>query len=116
MGIAAHTLPIQPVNMIIFGSFARREADAQSDIDAVFVASSDLHDDDEACIESVESWRNSVRAITSNSVEIIEVARADISEKLSSGAHLWLDVARDGIVIQGESLDELREISHAQAS
>ena len=37
MGAAASELPLPPESVIIFGSFARREADRSSDIDTVIV-------------------------------------------------------------------------------
>ncbi len=108
MGTAARELPIPPGSVIVFGSFARREADSESDIDAVIVRPDDIDDDDDMWAAGVEEWRRSARAITGNPVEVIEIGRAAASEKLSGRSQLWRDVARDGVVVQGATLDELR--------
>lgn len=113
MGDAARQLAIPPVSVIIFGSFARREADRESDIDAVLVRPDGVDEDDEAWTEGVAQWRASVRAITGNSVEVIETGRTEIGEKLMAKQPLWRDVARDGVVVHGASVDELTGVVRA---
>ncbi len=108
MGAVARELPLPPASVIVFGSFARREADRQSDIDAVIVRPDDVDDDDDTWTAGVEQWRSKVRAITGNPVEVIEIGRSEAIEKLSSRGQLWRDVAREGVVVQGATLDELR--------
>ncbi|MFT7475370.1 MAG: hypothetical protein ACI81L_002308 [Verrucomicrobiales bacterium] len=109
MGTSARELPLPPVSVIIFGSFARREADKHSDIDAVLVRPDDIGDDDDNWSGGVEQWRERVRAFTGNPVEVIEVDRTEASEKLASASSLWRDIARDGIVVHGATLNDLRE-------
>lgn len=109
MGTTAGELPLPPVSVIIFGSFARREADRHSDIDAVLVRPDDIDDDDENWGDGVEQWRERVRAFTGNTVEVIEVDRTEVTEKLASASSLWRDIARDGIVAHGATLNDLRE-------
>ncbi|MEE9415426.1 MAG: nucleotidyltransferase domain-containing protein [Acidimicrobiales bacterium] len=108
MGVAASQLPLPPASAFIFGSFARREADRESDIDAVLVRPADVDEDDETWTVGVEQWHRSVRAITGNPVEVIETGKFEVGEKLRSGGQLWRDVARDGVVVYGATLDELR--------
>ena len=109
MSIAARELPHPPVSVIVFGSFARREADKHSDIDVVMVRPDDIDEEDDNWSDGVEQWRERVRAFTGNSVEVIEVGRAEASEKLASASSLWRDIARDGIVVHGATLNDLRE-------
>lgn len=99
--------------MIVFGSFARREADRQSDIDAVVVRPDGVDGEDNAWTAGVEQWRRSTHAITGNPTEVIEIGLSEVIEKLSSGGQLWRDVARDGVVVHGATLDELRCVIHA---
>ncbi|MDH4119742.1 MAG: nucleotidyltransferase domain-containing protein [Acidimicrobiia bacterium] len=113
MGAATHELPLPPSSVIVFGSFARREADRGSDIDAVIVRPDNVDDDDDTWTDGVEQWRRTVRAITGNPVEVIEIGRAEAIEKLSNGGQLWGDVGRDGVVIHGATLDELRGVVRA---
>jgi DNA-binding transcriptional ArsR family regulator len=112
IGIAAAALPAPPLSVIVFGSFARGEATADSDLDIVVVRPDDL-DEDEAWTASIDGWRDHVRAVAGNPVEILEVSRTEVGTKLGSRSTLWRDVARDGVVVHGLSLDELREPAHA---
>lgn len=109
MGAAARELPIPPVGVIVFGSFARREADEQSDIDAVMVRPDDIDNDNDTWSGGVDQWRERVRAFTGNTVEVIEIDRAEASAKLASTSSLWQDIAREGIVVHGATLNDLRE-------
>ena len=108
MGVAAAALPTPPSSVIIFGSFARREADRHSDIDAVIVRPDSIDADDDTWIAGVEQWREAVRAITGNAVEVIETNQTEAAKQLASKHALWRDVARDGVVVQGVTLDQLR--------
>jgi predicted nucleotidyltransferase len=94
MGAAAAEMPLPPASMIIFGSFARREADRRSDIDALIVRADGVDEDDDTWTAGVEQWRQSVRTITGNPVEVIGADRAEASEKLSSKSSLWRDISR----------------------
>lgn len=108
IGTAARDLPVPPASVIIFGSFARREADRHSDIDALIVRPDGVDEDDETWAAGVEQWRESVHAITGNPVEVIEADRAEATEKLAGRRSVWRDIASDGVVVHGATLDELR--------
>ena len=105
----AAALPVKPESLIVFGSFARGEADAQSDIDAVFIRPADLGDSDEAWGDSVEQWRYQIRRISGNLVEVLEVRSDEIGERLSSRLPVWRDIRREGIVVHGRGIDELAD-------
>src|SRR5690606_35078858 len=89
MGRLAEVLPQLPVSLIVFGSFARREADAGSDIDVVVVRPADVDEDDDAWVESLEGWRRDVRRLTGNPVEILEVSADETATKLAGRAQVW---------------------------
>ena len=107
IGAAADSLPLSPVSIIVFGSFARSEADEQSDVDAIVVRPDDVPEDDDAWASAVECWRNEARAITGNRVEVLEVSYAEVRTRLASDMALWRDVIRDGIAVHGLEIDEL---------
>ena len=115
IGAAAGELPLPPASVIVFGSFARREADRGSDIDVVIVRPDDVDDDDGTWTAGVDKWLRSARAITGNDVEVVEAGLSRAIEKLSNGGHLWEEVARDGVAIFGANLNELRDMSDALA-
>ncbi|MDW3214765.1 MAG: nucleotidyltransferase domain-containing protein [Ilumatobacteraceae bacterium] len=108
---SATALAPSPVSVIVFGSFARGEADEQSDLDVIVVRPDEIADDDDAWAAAIEQWRNEARAITGNEVEVLEIARDQMPARLESGSTLWRDVVRDGVVIHGLALDELNPVA-----
>jgi predicted nucleotidyltransferase len=107
IGEAVSAISPEPVSVVAFGSFARGEADAHSDIDLAVVRTDDVDDDDEGWAESIDVWRRQVRAITGNDVEIIEATASEATRKLRGRSELWRNIKRDGIVVHGRALDEL---------
>jgi len=110
MGRLAGALPQPPVSVIVFGSFARREAEVGSDIDVVVVRPADLDEDDDAWSTSLEAWRRDVRRLTGNPVEVLEVSADEAATKLAGRAQLWADIRRDGRVVHGLGLRQLRSV------
>ena len=113
MGRLAGALPRPPVSVIVFGSFARREADADSDIDVVVVRPADIDEEDDAWSTSLESWRREVRRIAGNPVEVLEVSADEAARKLAGRTDVWADIRRDGRVVHGLGTDELRAVRSA---
>lgn len=110
MGRRAGALPHPPVSVIVFGSFARREAGADSDIDVVVVRPADVDEDDDAWSVSLEAWRRDVRRLTGNPVEVLEVSADEAATKLAGRAQVWADIRRDGRVVHGLDLHQLRSV------
>lgn len=102
-----------PVSLVVFGSFARSDADEQSDIDAIVVRPGGVDPDDVGWVDGIEHGRVTARAITGNRVEILELSCDEVRERLGGDATLWRDVQRDGIVVYGLPLNELRESANA---
>lgn len=113
MGRLAAALPHPPASVILFGSFARRAADAESDIDIVVVRPEGIGEDDEAWVESLDAWRRDVRRLTGNPVEVLEVSAAEAAKKLAGHTQVWADIRRDGRVVYGLGIDELRAVRSA---
>ena len=107
IGRLAGTLPQPPLSVIVFGSFARREADARSDIDVVVVRPSGVDEDDVAWSASLETWRSDVRRFASNPVEVLEVSVCEAATKFGDRSPLWADIGGDGLVVHGLGIDEL---------
>ncbi len=107
MGRIASRLPVPPLSTIVFGSFARGEADTESDIDTVLVRPAGVDESDELWSESVEQWRASVHRASGNRVEVLEVGVGEVAALLDSRRQVWRDIRRDGLVVQGLSLAEL---------
>ena len=107
MGRYSLGLPVVPLSAIVFGSFARGEADIESDIDTVLVRPAGVDESDELWSESVEQWRASVLRASGNRVEVLEVGAGEVAALLNSRRQVWRDIRRDGLVVQGLSLAEL---------
>ncbi len=105
-GRLAGALPHPPVSVIVFGSFARREAGVDSDIDVVFVRPAGVDEDEWSA--SLEAWRRDTQRLTGTGVEVLEVGADEAAVKLRSRSPVWADIRRDGRVVHGLGLDELR--------
>ena len=106
MGRLAGALPHPPVSVIVFGSFARREAGVDSDIDVVVVRPAGVDEDEWSA--SLEAWRRDTRRLTGNPVEVLEVGADEAAAKLRSRSPVWTDIRRDGRVVHGLGLEELQ--------
>ncbi|MDQ3677438.1 MAG: helix-turn-helix domain-containing protein [Actinomycetota bacterium] len=107
LGQAAGDLEPPPACVIVFGSFARGEADAESDLDLIVVRPSGTDEDDERWRESVNRLRLRAQRLTGNRVEIVETDATKVRGLLRGRTPLWLDVRREGIVVFGTGLADL---------
>lgn len=108
LGALADQMDPSPVSTVVFGSLARGEADALSDVDVVLVRPTDVDEDDERWASSAEGWRTSTRRLTGNPVQVIEIDEAEVVRRLRRPTAFWADVLREGVVVHGSSLESLR--------
>jgi len=113
IGRLARALPCPPVSVILFGSFARREASPDSDIDLVVVRPDEMHEDDDAWAESLEGFRLDLRRLTGNPVEVLEVSADEAASRLAGRSPVWADIRREGRVVHGLELDQIRRVRSA---
>lgn len=114
IGRLAGALPRPPVSVIVFGSFARREANVDSDIDLVVIRPAHIDEHDIDWAEALEAWRSDIRRLTGNHAEVLEVDAGEAATKADSRSDLWSDIRRDGRVVHGLGLDDLRTVCRAQ--
>lgn len=108
IGRMASAMPNPPASVIVFGSFARREARTDSDIDVLVVRPTDIDEDDEGWANQLDDWRNGVGRLTGNAVEIVEYSPAEIETRLDEGSDLLRQVSTDGLLILGSDLASYR--------
>jgi predicted nucleotidyltransferase len=108
VGQLAEKLSPPPVSVIVFGSVARGDASVGSDIDLVVVRPAAVGEESDDWRRAVEAWRGEVRRLSGNAAEIVEVDEREIGQRLRSRRPMWRDVMRDGIVVYGASLADLR--------
>ena len=107
LGTLAQKMHPRPVSAVVFGSFARGEADAASDLDIVLVRPAGVGEDDEPWVSSTEKWRIAARRLTGNPVQVLEIDESEVPRRLRRPTPLWADVRRDGIRVYGSPLDEV---------
>ncbi len=107
LGESARRLDPAPANVTLFGSFARGDDDAQSDVDVVVIRPSSVDEDDSTWAASIAQWEARVRRISGNAVNRIEVAEDEAPKLMKSRRPLWQAIRREGIVLQGMPLAEL---------
>jgi predicted nucleotidyltransferase len=113
LGHLATSLLVPPLSVAVFGSFARREADAESDIDLLVVRPDDVDEDDEKWAASMERLHTDGRHLTGNRLEVLEVGASEVASLLNSRRPLWADIRRDGRVVHGLSIEDLRGAQRA---
>lgn len=108
LGETASKLDPAPSSVVVFGSFGRGEADRESDIDVVVVRPAVLDEEDAEWRAGIDGWTDHAQRLAGNHVELLEVSDVEAARLLRSRKQLWLDIQRDGIVVHGRSIDDLR--------
>jgi predicted nucleotidyltransferase len=107
LGDAAQEMSPRPVGVVLFGSLARGDAGLDSDIDVVIIRPDGVAEDDEAWGMAIDQFRDRGRRLSGHRVEVLELSRAEIAERLRSPGELWASVRREGILIAGSPLQDL---------
>lgn len=104
----ARAIAPAPASLVVFGSFARGEAAADSDLDVVAVRAAGVASDDEAWLDALARWERAARHVTGNPVQLLVVGVEEIPVLLSEQGHgLWPTIEREGVTLAGAPLAEL---------
>jgi hypothetical protein len=99
---------IQPLHSSLFGSAARGDSDAESDIDLLLVRPDSVGQNDEATWDDqVSRLRQAVHGWTGNDCQTFQVDRARLLEHVDAQDPLVIAWLREGIKLTGQSLAEL---------
>lgn len=108
MGRIADVIEPAPVSITVFGSFARGDADADSDIDVLVVRPEDVEQYSEPWESSLAAWRERVARTAGNSVEILEESDDQARQALTGRRQgVWDDIRTEGVHVAGKSLSDL---------
>lgn len=108
LGALTAMIEPRPISVIVFGSFARGEAVAQSDLDVVIVRPQDVGEDDEHWVATTDAWRSAAQRLTGNSVGVLEVDEAESARRLRRPTGVWAAIAHEGVVVCGVGPEQLR--------
>ncbi len=95
-----------PASLIVFGSFARGQAGAASDLDILVVRPAGVSGDDDGWTGSLGAWSDRARRVVGNPVNMIEVSAAELPELLGRPApSLWSEIVTDGVLLHGAPIN-----------
>ncbi|QSB14724.1 nucleotidyltransferase domain-containing protein [Natronosporangium hydrolyticum] len=98
---------VRPVHASLFGSAARGDGDADSDIDLLLVRPDRVDEEAPPWAEQVDRLRGLVSAWTGNHCHVFELDRARLAEHLRTRDPIVDEWRRDAVKIAG---DELRQV------
>jgi hypothetical protein len=74
----------------------------------IVIRPANIDADDDRWRASVDRWLEQARRLTGNTVELLEATDEEVRRLLRGRKPLWLDVQRDGVVVYGLEMDDLR--------
>lgn len=104
----AKTIEPAPASLVLFGSFARGEARERSDIDVLAVRQHGVSMDNDSWTESLRLWADRATRLAGNPVSLLDESCDDMPRLLDRAGSVWDDVLRDGLLLAGIPLGELR--------
>lgn len=106
----------EPVHSSVYGSFARRDGDASSDIDVLLVVSDDLDIHGDVWTEQVSVLADEVLAWTGNRLEPLTFTTSRLIEICSAGERIVDEWLCDAIDLTGTPLRSLPGMSERSAA
>lgn len=91
----------------LFGSFARGEGDAESDIDLLVLAPSSVDEDDPTWMNQLAVLSFDVQTWSGNPCTIVEYRPSEFDDIIEAGERLPRDIARDGIRLAGVDIPRI---------
>ncbi len=94
-----------PVSATLFGSAARGDGDASSDIDLLIVRPDDV--DQPAWDRQIDAAAERIRRMTGNPVSVHQIARSGVERLATDRPAIVAELERDAIPVFGEPVDGL---------
>jgi hypothetical protein len=105
---AARSILPGPAALVLFGSTARGEARADSDVDVLAVRPFGVAFDDDGWTDAVIAWCEVAQRVTGRCVQVLDASEEEVPELLGRpGPTVWRDIATEGVVLAGAPLPEL---------
>ena len=98
---------VPAVALWLFGSAARGDGTADSDIDVLVVRSDRVDVDDDTWQEQLDRMASEVTAWTGNDCRMLEYSRSQFADLAASGEQLVSELRADAVRIAGEPIERL---------
>ena len=95
---------VPPASVVLFGSAARRDGDADSDIDLLLVRPDGVDTDDETWAKQRHDLARSVERSTGNRVQVVELSTAELAKAGRRKEPLIGELRADGVIVAGRDL------------
>ena len=95
---------VQPLHASMFGSAARRDGDARSDIDILLIRPENVNEDSEPWASQVEDLRERIDRWTGNRCQPYQVNLDGIADHVRAGAEIVQSWIRDSITVHGPGI------------
>ena len=96
---------LAPASLVMFGSAARRDGDADSDLDLLLVRDDATNADDETWAEQRHALARDVERWTGNTVQIVDLSESELAKAVRRKEPLISGLRADGIVLAGRDLE-----------
>lgn len=93
-----------PASLVMFGSAARRDGGADSDVDLLLVRPDDIDPDDQTWAEQRHELAQSVERWIGNTVQVIELSTTELAKAGRRKEPLIGELQADGVVLAGRDL------------
>lgn len=100
--------PVEPTGVALFGSFARRDGDADSDVDVLLVRPSNVTDDDEEWNAQRRQLAASIQRWVGNPAQILELGEEELTTAIRRDEPLVENLRRDAVTVFGDMASRLR--------
>jgi hypothetical protein len=108
---AAQRIHPTPANLTVFGSFARGEASAMSDLDVLAVRPEGTAADDSDWIDALGRWEVVARKIIGNPVKMLVVSFDELPALLRRRAGPWRAIVSEGVPLIGAPISTLASMA-----
>lgn len=100
--------PVKPTGVALFGSFARRDGDAGSDVDVLLVRPANVSEEHEAWNAQRRQLAASIQRWVGNPAQILELGEEELTTAVRRDEPLVENLRRDGVTVFGDVDSRLR--------
>lgn len=107
LAVEAASIQPAPAAVVLFGSFVRGSADADSDLDVLVVRPENTKEDDVGWSDTLAQWQAAATRAAGSPVNMIQVATEELADLLAKPRSVWVEIVRDGRLVVGSALETL---------